>query len=510
MLCKTVSAFVKGIEAIPIVIETDVSTGLPAYNVVGQPDNSIKESRERIRLALHHSGYQYPKGRITINMSPAKLRKSGSHFDLAIAVGILAASGQIFQPDLEEFCFLGELSLDGTINRISGILPMVMAAQKMGRECIVVPKGNEEEALLVPGVKVFTIRHLTELVQHLDGSLPILFQEGGRSLAKYGLPFFRQDFAEVHGQESAKRAIMTAVAGGHGLLMMGSPSTGKTMLAERIPTVMPEMTRDEILETTKIYSISGLLSDKEPVVCRRPFRRPHHKLTMTGLLGGGAYPMPGEITLANKGVLFLDELGEFDYKVMEGLRIPLEKKEVTLLRSSGQYVFPADFLLVAASNPCPCGYLGDPGQVCKCSATEILRYQRKFSGPIMDRIDMHIHLLPVAYNALKQRDALSSVQMREKIETARKRQRKRYREEMFSLNCHLEEKHLENYAPLDEAGEQLLETAYEKMHLNPRTILKVRKMARTIADLEDSEKITQAHVAEALQYRERIYGRQSM
>ena len=510
MLCKTVSAFARGIEAVPILIETDVSNGLPAYSVVGQPDNSIKESRERIRLALSHSGYQYPKGRITINMSPAILRKSGSHFDLAIAVGILAASGQIFASDLKAYCLLGELGLDGSVNRVSGILPMVMAAREMGISRVVVPKGNEEEALLVPGVRVYGIRHLTELVQHLEDSLLLECREGGQCPPPKERAVFQKDFADVHGQESAKRAIMTAVAGGHGLLMMGSPSTGKTMLAERIPTIMPEMSMDEILETTKIYSIAGLLTEAEPVVRQRPFRRPHHKLTMAGLLGGGAYPVPGEITLANKGVLFLDELGEFDYKVMEGLRIPLEKKRITLLRHSGQYVFPADFLLVSASNPCPCGYFGDQGHVCKCSASEILRYQRKFSGPIMDRIDMHIHLLPVAYDALKTKDVLSSETMRQQIQRAREIQQKRYEGELFSLNCQLEEKHLERYVPLDLASEKLLSLAYDKMGLNPRTILKVRKMARTIADLEDSEQVTMDHVAEALQYRERIYGRQSL
>ncbi len=510
MLCKTISAFIRGIEAVPIFIETDVSTGLPAYNVVGQPDNSIKESRERIRLALNHSGYQYPKGRITVNLSPAILRKSGSHFDLAIAMGILVASGQIFCPELDQHCFLGELSLDGTINRIPGILSMVMAARKLGLSHVFVPRGNLEEALLVPDVKVYGVGHLAELIQHFEGRLLLTHLEGGRVSCKEPQQKTQKDFADVHGQESAKRAIMTAVAGGHGLLMMGSPSTGKTMLAERIPTIMPEMRMEEILEATKIYSIAGLLTDEEPVILQRPFRHPHHKLTMSGLLGGGAYPKPGEITLANKGVLFLDELGEFDYKVMEGLRIPLEKKNITLLRNSGQYVFPADFLLVGASNPCPCGYLGDPGQICKCSAAEILRYQRKFSGPIMDRIDMHIQLMPVAYDALKSRRSVSSEEMSVQIAKAREIQAERYRKENFCLNGEMDQRHLETYAKADKAGENLLEMAYTKMNLNPRTILKVRKMARTIADLEDSAQIKEAHVAEALQYRERIYGRQSM
>lgn len=510
MLCKTISAFARGIAAVPILIETDVSSGLPSYHVVGQADNSIKESKERIRLALIHTGYQYPKGRITVNMSPAILRKSGSHFDLAIAVGILQASGQIFCSDLERFCFLGELSLDGAVNRISGILPMVMAAKNLGADKVVVPKGNEDEALLVPDVKVYGVKHLVELIQYFEGSLCLKGEDGGTIFCEKPQLITQKDFSDVHGQESAKRAITAAVAGGHGLLMMGSPSTGKTMLAERIPTIMPEMTMEEILEVTKIYSIAGLLTDQEPVILQRPFRHPHHKLTLSGLLGGGAYPKPGEITLADKGVLFLDEMGEFNYKLMEGLRIPLEKRMITIVRNSGQYIFPADFLLVGASNPCPCGYLGDPVQVCKCSASEILRYQRKFSGPVMDRIDMHIQLLPISYDALKTGSTMSSTEMKKQIEKAREIQKERYRKESFQLNCQLEEKDLERYAPLDQQGECLLEMAYKSMNLNPRTVLKVRKMARTVADLEASREIKEVHVAEALQYRERIYGRQSM
>ena len=510
MLCKTISAFARGIEAVPIFIETDVSNGLPSYHIVGQADNSIKESRERIRLALIHAGYEYPKGRVTINLSPAILRKSGSHFDLAIAVGIIAASSQIFCSELDQFCFLGELSLDGSINRISGILPMVMAAQKLGISKIVVPKSNEDEALLLPGIRVYGVSHLVELTQHLDGSLPLTGREGGMIPSNIAGSHILKDFSDVHGQESAKRAIMTAVAGGHGLLMMGSPSTGKTMLAERIPTIMPEMSMEEILEVTQIYSIAGLLTEEEPVILQRPFRHPHHKLTMAGLLGGGNYPTPGEITLANKGVLFLDEMGEFNYKVMEALRIPLEKKQITLLRNSGQYTFPADFLLVGASNPCPCGCLGDPGLICKCSASEILRYQRKFSGPIMDRIDMHIHLQPVAYDALKSKETMTSAEMRNRVAQAREMQQARYQKENFQLNGQMDERHLQVYGKLDDTGEFLLEQAYRKLNLNPRTIIKVRRLSRTIADLDGSVQIESHHVTEALQYREKIYGRQSM
>lgn len=509
MLCKTIAAFARGIEAVPIFIETDVSNGLPSYSVVGQVDTSIKESRERIHIALKHSGYQYPKGKITINMSPAILRKSGSHFDLAIAVGILAASGQLFCEELGTFCYLGELSLDGSIHRISGILPMVMAAKEQGITNIVVPKSNEKEAALLPDIKVYGVSHLVELVQFLEGRMQLEGRDGGMVLLESRIQHTDKDFSDVHGQESAKRAIMTAVAGGHGLLMMGSPATGKSMMAERIPTIMPDMTMDEILKVTQIYSIAGLLTDENPVVTERPFRHPHQKLTLAGLLGGGIYPMPGEISLADKGVLFLDEMGEFDYKVMEGLRIPLEKKEITLIRNSGQYTFPADFLLVGASNPCPCGYLGDPSQICKCSAAEILRYQRKFSGPIMDRIDMHIHLQPVTYDALKHVDSMSSAEMKKQIECARAMQQKRFQNEKFCLNGQMEERHLERYGAMDSGGEALLKLAYTRMNLNPRTVLKVKKMARTIADLEGCETVKEYHMAEALQYREKIYGRQS-
>lgn len=318
---------------------------------------------------------------------------------------------------------------------------------------------------------------------------------------------WEMDYEDVHGQEGAKRAIVTAVAGGHGLLMMGSPSTGKTMLAERIPTIMPEMTMAEILQVTKAYSIAGLLSAQDPIITRRPFRRPHHKLTLAGLLGGGAYPKPGEITLADKGVLFLDEMGEFDYKVMEALRIPMEKKEIHLLRNSGEYTFPADFQLVGSSNPCPCGYLGDPKQHCKCSAGEISRYLRKFSGPIMDRIDMHIYLSTIAYEDLQGGDVINSENMRQQILAAREVQRVRYENEDFLLNGQLDERNINRFAPLNQASEKMLALAYDRLSLNPRTLLKVRKLARTIADLEQSDEICENHIQEALQYRERIYGR---
>lgn len=504
MLIKTISAFVRGIEAIPIFIETDVSQGLPFYQIVGQPDSSIRESKERIRLGLQNSGYTYPKGKITVNMAPAEIRKSGSHFDLAIAMGMLAASGQLEDKSFDRCCFLGELSLDGKINPIHGVLPMMSAMKNAGIYTAFVPKENVKEATLLSGMQIYGVKDLYEVVhhflgEHLEAEPSVDFSMLRKEMAYTGT----KDFADVRGQESAKRAITVSVAGGHGLLMIGSPSTGKSMLAERIPTIMPEMREEEILETTMVYSVAGQLTKERPIVATRPFRHPHHKLTTAGLLGGGVPPKPGEITLANKGVLFLDEIGEFDYRLIDGLRVPLETKAITLVRNQVQYTYPADFLLVGASNPCPCGYLGDPVHACKCTAGEIQRYQRRFSGPIMDRVDMHMHLMPIAYEELNGRESTSSADMRDQIIRAREIQRHRYEKEDFNLNSQMDARHLNQYAPLSTEDEKLLAMAYERMKLNPRTVMKVRKLARTIADLEGSEEIQTSHLTEALQFRER-------
>jgi len=504
MLIKTISAFIRGIEALPIAVETDVSHGLPSYQVVGQPDTSMKESKERIRLAIQNSGYLYPKGRITVNMSPAEMRKRGSHFDLAIAVGLLAATGQIYDDTFPDAAFLGELSLDGKINAVHGILPMVLALKKHGIRDIYLPEENLKEAMLVSDMRIYGVTSLSALAEHMQRFKLLTAVEAGQSINLNGdFSFFDKDFSDVRGQEYAKRAMMIAVAGGHGLFMVGSPSTGKTMLAERLPSIMPEMSYEEILETTTIYSVAGLLSDTMPFVSQRPFRQPHQKLTTAGLLGGGRYPKPGEISLANKGVLFLDEAGEFDNRIMDALRLPLEKKEITLVRNHAQYTYPADFLLVAASNPCPCGYLGDPVHQCKCSASEISRYQRRFSGPIMERIDMHIYLMPIPYEELTGERTMSSAEMGEKIIMARNRQKQRYQGLDIRLNQQLDERYMDTFAPLQPKDQKLLALAYEQMKLNPRTLLKVRKLARTIADLEDSEQIQTEHLTEALQYREK-------
>lgn len=506
MLSKICSAFLRGVEAFPVSVETDISRGMPTFNIVGQADTTIKEARERIRPALANSGLEYPYSRITINMSPAGVRKKGSHFDLAIAVGILASSGQIPTGRLGEYCFLGELSLDGSLARTDGILPMVMAMKRCGMEKIILPAANRQEAMLARGVQIYPAEHLLQIAEHLRGGgqlEPAAVSASAEDLNKAGgdRSPSRLDFADVKGQETAKRAIMIAAAGGHGLLMTGSPSTGKTMLAERIVTVMPEMTFDEIVDTTIVYSVAGLLSEEEPVITKRPFRRPHQKITPAGLLGGGVTPRPGEITLANHGVLFLDEIGEFDSNLIDALRTPLERKAISLVRRGVAHNFPADFMLVAATNPCKCGYFGDPHHQCSCTDREVEKYQKKLSGPILDRIDMHICLQPVDYEALEETEAMSSAQMAEQISLARRIQAERYEDLGIQLNQQLDGGLLERFCPLDGEKGRLAAQAYGRLNLNPRTLMKTRKVARTIADLAGSLQVEPVHLAEAMAYR---------
>lgn len=501
MLSKVISAAVQGVEAIPVTIETDLGRGMPSFNVVGLADVTVKEARERIRAAMVNSGLEYPMGRITINMSPAGVRKKGSHFDLSMAIGIVSASKQIDRRKIEKIGLIGELSLDGTIRGCNGVLPMVMALRKLGIKGVVVPSDNGEEATLVKGIEIYTSESLEDLLNQLRAESSMKRYTGKKDTLinpqKYSI-----DYSDVKGQAYAKRAITVAVAGGHGILMTGSPATGKTMISERIPTIMPEMTEKEILENTVIYSVAGLLDKGISCMTNRPFRQPHHRITEVGLLGGGATPFPGEVTLANGGVLFLDEVGELDRSLIDSLRIPLEKKQITLNRRGKIYSYPADFMLVAATNPCKCGYYGDPTRQCICKKGEREKHRAKISGPILDRIDMHLMLQPLGFDDLEGEKTQSSAEMREVINHARKVQRNRYRETDIFLNHQMDEHLADRYCNLDEEGIALASKAYDTLKLNPRTLLKVKRIARTIADLEDERNVRVEHLAEALAYRE--------
>jgi len=503
MLSKITSASVHGIDAILVTLETDISRGMPGLNVVGLADMTVKEARERIRTAIINSDAEYPKGRITVNMAPAGIRKRGSHYDLGMAIGILASSGQLFDQDLRKYAFIGELSLDGSICKCSGILPMVIAMRNAGVERVIVPYANRQEAALVTGIDILPAENLVQVVSHFNLNEQLaVYNSSEYDMQEMYSCEGGLDFADVKGQEAVKRAITIAVSGGHGILMTGSPATGKTMISERIPSIMPLMTEEDVLEATIIYSVAGLLTENMPCITVRPFRQPHHRITCAGLIGGGGIPMPGEITLADKGVLFLDEVGEFDRNVIDTLRVPLEKKKISIVRHGEKYVFPADFMLVAATNPCKCGYFGDPNHECTCTRKEIKNYRSRLTGPILDRIDMHITLNPIGFDELSRVGGQSSADMREQIERVRQIQRDRYKSAGISLNGQIDDHLSDQYCALDGESADLLSEAYRKLALNPRAVLKIRKLARTIADLEDSSYVLKQHVAEAIQYRE--------
>lgn len=506
MLSRVLTSAVRGMKAVAVSVEVDINRGFSGIHVVGLGDETVKEAAARIKSAVRNSGYEFPVSNITVNLSPAWLRKKGSQFDLPMAIGILVSSGQVFDQGISEICFIGELSLDGALNRCNGILPMLSELRKCGVSRVIIPAANETEAALFDDIDVYCAHSLAEVCDYLNLKNNLKKVQGIDRRTLESKPcegVYDKDFSDVKGQEFAKRAITVAVSGGHGMFIVGSPGTGKTMLAERIPYIMPAPDFNEIIEITSVYSISGMLDEKIGYISRRPFRATGAAVTKAGLIGGGSSVKPGEITLAHKGVLFMDEFYEIDRNILDALRIPLERKSVSFIRNGETYIFPCDFLLVAAANPCRCGYYGDPEHECSCTGREIERYRSRVSGPVLDRIDINIELLSVRYDELDSGESLSSAEMSDVIENARGRQAHRYRNERFSLNSQLPEGASAKYIKLGKSERDFLKDAYDRLSLNPRGLSKIRKLARTIADVEDKEKIEISHIAEALRYRER-------